>query len=109
MRNRFFPGGCAMKWGPVLLAVVGLLIPGAARAADAQKELAQLEGTWVTVSKETMGKKASEEEIKKLNTKLVIKGDKLTVFSTEGGKDEVLSELTIKLDPTTKPKSLDAT
>ncbi len=90
-----------------LVGAVGLLVAGTARADDVQKEQALLEGTWAMVSREFMGKKASDEEIKKLNTRIVVKGDKITVWSVDAGKDEVVSELTFKLDPGTKPKSLD--
>ncbi len=92
-----------------LIVAVSLLAADAAPAQDAKKDLALLEGTWAMVSREFMGKKASDEEIKKLNTKVVFKGNTITIWSRDAGTDEIVSELTFKLDPTTKPKSLDFT
>jgi uncharacterized protein (TIGR03067 family) len=93
----------------VLTVAAGLFVAGAARADDpAKAELARLEGTWVVVAREYMGKKASEEEIKKLNAKVVVKGDTVAVWSNDAGEDVVVAEATIKLDPSTKPKTLDA-
>jgi uncharacterized protein (TIGR03067 family) len=57
-----------------------------AHAQDAKKDQEQLQGTWMMVSREFMGKKATEEEIKKLNTKIVVKGDTITVWSRTRGR-----------------------
>ncbi len=92
-----------------LIIAISLLVPALAQAQDAKKDQEQLQGTWKMVSREFMGKKASDEEIKKLNTKIVVKGDTITVWSQDAGTDEVVSEVKFKLDPTTKPKSLDFT
>jgi uncharacterized protein (TIGR03067 family) len=94
----------------VLIVAAGLLAAGAARADDpAKAELAQLEGTWAVTAREFMGKKASEEDIKKLKAKIVVKGDMVTVKSLDVDEEVVVAEGKLKLDPTTKPKSLDVT
>jgi uncharacterized protein (TIGR03067 family) len=70
--------------------------------AGDDKELKKLEGTWKLVSGEQGDKEIPAELLK--TAKLVIKGDKH--FVTMGGKEIVGTH---KLDPTTKPKSIDAT
>ena len=92
-----------------LIFTMSFLVPGMVQAQDAKKDLDQFQGTWMMVSREFMGKKATEEEIKKLQTKIVVKGDTITVLSNDAGTEEKVSELTFKLDPTTAPKSLDFT
>jgi uncharacterized protein (TIGR03067 family) len=72
-----------------------------------KKELTALQGTWVIVGKEFMGIKASEEEVKKLTGKTVIKGDKITEWAGEPGKQKITSESTFKLDRAAKPKTMD--
>jgi len=89
------------------MVVVGLLLSATVRADE--KELALLEGTWAMTARESMGKKATEEEIKKLSTRLIVKGDKITVRSKDVGEEITVSELTFKLDPKTTPKSMDLT
>jgi uncharacterized protein (TIGR03067 family) len=72
-----------------------------------RNELAALEGTWVIIGKEFMGKKATDEEVKELAGKTVIKGGKITEWNGEKGKEEIISESTFKLDPKAKPKAMD--
>jgi uncharacterized protein (TIGR03067 family) len=97
----------AMRLSIVLIIATSLLAAEPAPAQDAKKEQALFEGTWLVVSRELMGKKASEEELKNLNTKVVIKDDKITVWGADAGKDEVLAEFTFKVDPTAKPRAID--
>jgi uncharacterized protein (TIGR03067 family) len=78
-----------------------------AQEALERKELAGLQGTWVIVGKEFMGNKASEEEVKKLTGKTVIKGNKIAEWAGERGKEKIISESTFKLDRATKPKTMD--
>jgi uncharacterized protein (TIGR03067 family) len=92
-----------------LIVAAGLWCGEFVQAQDAKKDQEQLQGTWMMVSREFQGKKATKEELEKLNTKIVVKGDSITVWSKDAGTDEVLSELTFKLDPATKPRSLDFT
>jgi uncharacterized protein (TIGR03067 family) len=88
-----------------------LLLAGAALAlgADDKKdepvkdELKKLEGTWMLVSSEHNGEKAPADAIK--NAKAVVKGDKVTL--SVDGKE--IMEITMTVDPTKKPKTIDAT
>jgi uncharacterized protein (TIGR03067 family) len=92
-----------------VLAAASLLAAAGVRAQDARKDQEALQGTWVMTAKEFMGKKASEDEIKKLGTRIVLKGDTVTVSTLDAGEYVVVSEATFKLDPATKPKSMDLT
>jgi uncharacterized protein (TIGR03067 family) len=70
-----------------------------------KKDLEQLQGEWVMVSSERAGKKLSEKEISTFRR--TIKGNKYTVtFEAEDGGHELHG--TITLDPTKKPKAIDA-
>ena len=100
------------EWGATMstaiLAVMFLLGSPEVQKKEADKKDSEaLQGTWVMASKEFMGKKATEDEIKKLGTRLVIKGDAVTISSLDAGEYVVVSELTFTLDPSTKPKSMD--
>ncbi len=90
---------------PALLVLGIVLLMGADKddkEKAVKKELKKFEGNWVLVSGEVDGKKLDEDAIK--NHKLTIKGDKHTVKmgdrTTEG---------THKVDPTKKPKEIEAT
>jgi uncharacterized protein (TIGR03067 family) len=86
-----------------MVLTVGLLMAAAApKDDDAKKELKKLEGNWVMVSGEEKGTKLPEDTVK--NAKLTIKGDKHTV---KVGEETFVG--THKLDPTAKPKAIDAT
>ena len=97
------------SWGLAGLAL-GLLLGGALRAdeKDGDKEAAvkkdwkRLKGTWEEVRSVASGEVVPRKEGKQIAT---IKDGKLTI--TVGGK--VMSEATLRIDPTTRPKSLDAT
>ena len=92
----------------VLIVAAGLSAAGAARADDpAKADLAQLQGTWAVMGREFAGKKASKEDIDKLKAKITIKGDAVTVTSLNLDEEVVVSSAKLKLDPTTKPKSMD--
>jgi uncharacterized protein (TIGR03067 family) len=85
---------------PVL--VFGLVIAASSSGGDAAKtDLKKLEGTWGMVSGEAKGEKLPESIVK--NAKLTIVGDKHTV---KVGEDNIIG--THKLDPTMKPKAIDA-
>jgi uncharacterized protein (TIGR03067 family) len=84
----------------VLLLLVGVLLGGFAVAAEGDKDLDKLQGTWVRVSVERNGKMVPAEELK--NSKLTLKGDKYTL---EEGKETRSG--TFKLDSGKTPKTLD--
>ena len=69
-----------------------------------EQETKKLEGSWAMVSFEVNGKKISEEDLEKAaDMRLVFKGNTGSIRN----KDKVLSEGTITIDPTKKPKTLD--
>ena len=86
---------------PWLLA--SALAAGVSAQDPGKDDLKRLEGTWRMVSGEADGKKAPEEELKKI--KVIFKGDAYTVMS-DGRVEE---KGTQKLDPTKKPKTIDYT
>jgi uncharacterized protein (TIGR03067 family) len=85
-----------------VLATCLTVAPDAPKEEAVAKELEKLQGTWRLVSAETDGKKAPEEQIKKV--KVVINGSKHSVYF---GDDVVAHEIPFTLDPTKKPKTTD--
>lgn len=77
-----------------------LLVLSAEPADEAKKDLDKLQGDWVMAALEVDGKLVPEEKLR--GSTLTIKGDKYIV-ATRGMKHEV----TIKLDPAQKPKTID--
>jgi uncharacterized protein (TIGR03067 family) len=85
-----------------LIAVV-LLIAADARDDAAKKDLGKFQGNWQLISAERDGKKTPQEEVKKIT--LSIQGNKFVLR-----KDTVIiSEGTMTLDPTKKPREIDET
>jgi uncharacterized protein (TIGR03067 family) len=76
---------------------------------EPKTELAALQGKWVIVGKEFMGKKATKEEIKKLGGEMVIKERTVTQWADEFGEKEIVSKAKFVLDPKAKPRALDLT
>ncbi len=90
-----------MRLHALLVLAVGLLLAADEPKDDAvKKEMAQFQGTWKFVSVETEGKNR-DEEFRKYT--VVLKGDQWTV--SEDGK--IAAQMTFKLDPTKKPKTID--
>ena len=92
-----------------LLVVGFLLTPFAAIADDSKdeaikKDRKQIEGTWRIVALEADGKKAMEEDAKKLT--MVNGPDGTWSLRSE---DKEISKGISTFDPTTKPKSIDFT
>ena len=94
-----------------MLAIVSVFAGVHSQAADGNaneetvaKDLQAFKGTWRMSSKEEDGKKFSEGEIKDL----VLTNDGSRKFSVRRG-DKVIAEATVKLDPTTKPRTIDIT
>ena len=70
---------------------------------DAKKDMEKFQGNWSLISAERDGKKTPDEDAKKI--KLTIKSDKFILR-----KDSVvISEGTMTLDPSKKPKEVDET
>lgn len=92
----------------LLLAVV---IPAAVlRGQDAQKDLDKLQGTWVLTAMEKNGNAAPEYVLGKLT--VTFKGDTMVIggsFAAVKEEDPVKPEFTVKLDPSKRPKAIDAT
>src|ERR1700682_6176046 len=72
----------------------------AAPAEDKSKDEEKIQGNWTVVSREFIGRKASEDELKAL--KVTIKDGTITM--DDGKKKE---KIPYKLDPSKKPKTID--
>jgi uncharacterized protein (TIGR03067 family) len=86
------------------ILAAGFLVAAAPAPDDAvKKEMAKLEGTWSVTALTNDGKKGKDEDIRKI--RVILKGDNYTAkvgdMVVEGG--------TWTIDPTRKPKSIDAT
>src|SRR5262245_63066236 len=82
---------------PLFLVV---LIATDVSGQDVKKELDQLQGEWMMLSREVNGKPSANT-----NWKLTIKGDQWIVTRPDG--DVTAVQATIKLDPSKKPKEID--
>jgi uncharacterized protein (TIGR03067 family) len=91
--------------GVLVVAGAALAIAADEKKDDAKDELKKFEGTWILVSSEKDGEKAPEEALKKAMPKAVSKGDTVTFISD--GKEQ--GQATFTVDPTKKPKTIDAT
>jgi uncharacterized protein (TIGR03067 family) len=94
-----------------LSTVLILIAAGAPVAADepskeVKEELKHLQGTWMLVGRELDGKKTGEEDVKALEGKLVIKGDRFT-YTSRG--DATGKRSTFRIDPTANPRRLEWT
>jgi uncharacterized protein (TIGR03067 family) len=91
-------------WSVLLLAGVAVASAAEDKKDDAAKdELKKFEGTWELVSAERDVVKAPADSLKGM--KAIAKGDMLTL--TKDGN--AFLELKITIDPTKKPKTIDAT
>jgi uncharacterized protein (TIGR03067 family) len=95
-----------MKLGMLTLATVGFFLVA---ADDPKAEQAKLQGTWLVVAAERNGKKSPAEELKQVKPTLTIKGDKLSTSFQNNGKEVTDDTGSFKIDPSTKPKSIDLT
>src|SRR4051812_46206282 len=103
-----------MRWTIVVLIAALVPVAGMGGADDkARKEapgraaLASLQGTWVVVEKEFMGKKATKQEIDDLRGEMVIKDGTVTQRKEEAGEKQVVAEAKITLDPSASPNTVD--
>ncbi len=86
---------------PLIPFLVCVLIAANTGDDAAKKDLEKFQGTWQLISMERDGKKTPDEEAKKIT--LTIQGNKFVLR-----KDAVIiSEGTMTLDPTKKPKEVD--
>jgi uncharacterized protein (TIGR03067 family) len=94
-----------MQLRMLVVAAVGLMLAADGKD-DAQKQMKELQGTWKATSIEFSGEKVLGDSVRDLQ--LVIKGNHMTV---EGDfpDSEKYGKLTLKIDPTTKPKLMDVT
>src|SRR5713101_7826995 len=89
-----------------LHAILFLAAAFAPGAEEVKKELERFQGTWLLVGREYDGKVASEDDVKAIEGKLVLEGDKATYTSRV---DEAGRQVTFKLDPTAKPRTIEWT
>ena len=87
----------------LLVLFAAVLIAAHSGDDAAKKDLAKFQGNWTLISAERDGKKTPEEDAKKI--KLTIQGNKF-VLRKDG---VVISEGTMTLDPSKKPKEVDET
>jgi uncharacterized protein (TIGR03067 family) len=80
------------------LLIAALLV--AAPAEDAKKDAKKIQGNWTVVSREFIGNKTPEAELKAL--KVIIKDGTITI---DDGKK--IEKIPYKLDPSKKPKAID--
>jgi uncharacterized protein (TIGR03067 family) len=88
---------------PLIAFLVCVLIAADAGDDAAKKDLAKFQGNWQLISAERDGKKTPQEDAKKIT--LTVQGDKFVLRKD----DVVLSEGTMTLDPSKKPKEVDET
>jgi len=82
----------------MLVLAIGIVVAGEG------SDLKKMEGTWQGTVLELGGKPPTDGE-KKITIKLVVKGDRYTIFFSE----QKISEGAFKLDEKNKPKRIDAT
>ena len=89
--------------GQWFLVAVVLVAAEAPKEDAAKKDLKKMEGTWMLIGHVHEGKTTTEKENKQARVKLIIKGDKYSIYfgDKERGKG------TIRLDPAKKPKEID--
>ncbi len=87
----------------LIASLVAVMISADERDDATKKDLEKFQGNWQLISVERDGKKSPQEEAKKLT--LTIQGNKFILRKDA----EIISEGTMTLDPTKKPKELDET
>jgi len=91
-------------WAALTAVALGwLAVASAQEKGDADKDLKRFQGSWTVVKWEEKGKPLAEEKLKKLDVKLVVKGDKYEE-RVDGKLEE---EGKLKLDPSKKPAAID--
>ena len=95
-----------MKARLLVIVAAGLLVAADGPQEEAaKKDLEKLQGTWKLVSATQDGKALADDKVKR--TTIVFKGNQ---FRFPGEAEQATSrEGTVQLDPTKKPKQMDAT
>ena len=101
--------GSSTKGNDQVLKIPAKTVANVAQEDKALKtDLERLQGTWTVIAAERVGKQIPEEEVKKANLRLIIKGKKFTGRSFPGEQaGEQGEEADIKIDPSTNPKTID--
>jgi uncharacterized protein (TIGR03067 family) len=87
-----------------------LLVTGTGRPDDAaKKDVDSLQGNWVVVGREVLGKKATPKELEEVPTYVLIEGNNGRAWMEAMGKKGDVSEGTFKLNPAAMPKAVDLT
>jgi uncharacterized protein (TIGR03067 family) len=92
-----------MRTYGLIASVLGVLIAADARDDAAKTDLEKFQGRWSLISAERDGKKTPQEDAKRLT--LSIQANKFVLRRDA----EVISEGTMALDATKKPKEIDET
>src|SRR6185369_12616993 len=92
-----------MRPNVLVALLVGALLAAGPGNDAAKKDLEKFQGTWQLISAERDGKKSPDKEAK--NFKLSIQGDKFILRMDS----VIISEGTMTLDPTKRPKEVDET
>jgi uncharacterized protein (TIGR03067 family) len=99
-----------MRLASTLFSVACVLVPGTGRSEDAaKKDVEALQGNWVVVGREMLGKKATKEELEERPTYVVIEGTIGRAWMEDKGAKGDLSEGIFKLNPAINPKTVDIT
>jgi uncharacterized protein (TIGR03067 family) len=94
-----------MRLHTLMFLGVGFLLAAAPPGGD-KDDQKRFQGVWALTAREFDGQAASKEDVRKLQGKITVEGDKIT--STFGG-DEAKKQATYKLDPSAKPRAIDIT
>ena len=74
-----------------------------------KKEMAKLQGTWAAVSVERGGKTMPDDEVKKLDIRLTIKGDEFMLMPLASTGPEHFPHGSFRINPAKNPKTIDFT
>jgi uncharacterized protein (TIGR03067 family) len=99
-----------MRWKTISTAVVlfvllsfAFLFAAGVGGPEAEKELQKLQGTWVMVSGELGGKKATDEHVSR--SKVTYNGNKGVIVVANQHPDTIEFDV-VKIDPTKNPKEM---
>jgi len=90
----------------LVVCIGGVLLAADKPEEEIKKEKEKLKGTWTVMGLELEGEKIEEDFVKQI--KLLMDGDKITLKGDFPDSDRY-GKLTLKLDPSVKPKTIDLT